>query len=167
MIYRNKIWLVLLAVLIAGSSCVRYSFKGALPSDLKTIYIGDFENRTSYPTIREDLIDKLIQSFLEDGTLKVVDSPDGADLILEGQINSVYNRKASITQDETVTEYHLEVSVSATCINTHLNKPFWKSNFNRYGVMESAALGSETDAALLDALDQIVEDMLIKTIAAW
>ena len=47
------IWPGLAALLLV--SCGYYSFKGSLPSNLKTVAIPLFSDRTAYPDIREKL----------------------------------------------------------------------------------------------------------------
>ena len=86
---------------------------------------------------------------------------------MEGSIVSVQKRPVSITQEEVTQEYELQVNVRAECKNTHTNKPLWSGTINKNIPLEGDAVGAEIDAAILEALDQIAEDIVNKTIAAW
>lgn len=165
MIFNKKIIGIILIVLFL--SCVRYSFKGALPTYLKTIYIEDFDNNTQYAQVGPDFMDKVTAAFVQDNSLKVVDTPDGADLILSGKIASITKKTVSFTQTEQVNEYHMVVTIQAECLNTHTQKPLWKGSISRYGTISGTALTEEIDQAIETAIDQLVEDVVIKTIAAW
>ncbi len=163
----NRFVFLLLIGFLLSLSCVRYSFKGALPSNLKTIYIYDFENRTEFAGVREVLSQKLAQAFIQDNSLKVVNSESAADLILKGTVTSIRKQPVAFTEQEVVQQFKMVVNVKAECFNVHTNKPLWSGTITRYGLMSGEAIGEEVDAAIADALSQIVEDILIKTIAAW
>lgn len=169
----SKFWLIILFLL--SLSCVRYSFRGALPSYLKTIYIEDFEyqSREAYPNVREDFMQKVTEAFIKDNSLRIIKNRKSADLVLSGSIVSVRREPVSINLaraqqvTEQVDEYHMTVTVKAECMNTHTQKPLWSGNLSRYGVISGTALTDEIDLAISQALDQIVEDIINKTIAAW
>lgn len=161
----NKIFLLLALTLLI--SCVRYSFKGALPSYLETIYIEDFENNTQYPLVREEFMQKVTEAFIADNSLKIIENEEAADLILSGAISSITKRPVSITQQEQVQQFQMVVNVRAECFNTHTQKPLWQSTLSRFGVISGTALRDEIDMAISEGIDQIVEDVITNTIAAW
>ncbi len=165
----KKIWLGLLIIftLLFLGSCVKYSFKGALPSYLKTIYIPLFDDQTAWPGLQEEMTNKVIDTFIRDNTLKVVDSEENADLILKGKILSINEERAAITQQETVKEVKLWVNVQVECLNTHTNKPLWKDQVRNFGLISGAGTLEERNAAISSAVDEIVQDILNNTIAAW
>ncbi|MFZ0390042.1 MAG: LptE family protein [Calditrichia bacterium] len=161
----NSFLLIFLLVSLAG--CVKYSFRGALPSYLETIYIEDFENNTNYPDVREEFMQKVTQAFIQDNSLRIIDDAESADLVLRGSIASINKNPVSITQTETVQEYQMIVNVRAECLNLHTDKPLWKTNLSRFGVISGQALRSEIDLAISEAVDQLVEDVVTQTVAAW
>ncbi len=161
----NKFCFIVVTLLLL--SCVKYSFRGALPSYLETIYIEDFEDRTNYPGVREEFMDKVTEAFISDNSLKVIEDKKSSDLILKGSIVSIRRRPVSITSQEQVQEFQMVMTVQAECQNTHNQKPLWSGNLSRYGVISGNALGDEIDQANSEAIDQIVEDIITKTIAAW
>jgi len=148
-------------------SCVKYSFKGALPSYLKTIYIEDFQNQTTYAGVREEFMQDVTQAFTSDNSLQVINSPNDADLILSGDITSIRRQPVSITQTEQVQEFQMVVTIKAECLNTHTQKPLWSSSLQRYGIIPGNALQDDIDRAITEAINQIVEDIITNTVAAW
>jgi outer membrane lipopolysaccharide assembly protein LptE/RlpB len=148
-------------------SCAKYSFRGALPSYLESIYIQDFEDRTNYPGVREEFMQKLTTAFIHDNSLKVISDEKSASLILKGTIVSIQRRPASITPEEQVQEYQMVMTVQAECENTETQKPLWSGNLSRYGIISGDAMRDEIDEANSVAIDQIVDDIISKTIGAW
>ncbi|MEE9117128.1 MAG: hypothetical protein V3U02_00860, partial [Calditrichia bacterium] len=67
MVY-NK--LVLFYSLLVGLSisCGYYSFTGSIPSDIKTVAVPLFDDNTSFPGVREDLTNNVIDAFINDNT---------------------------------------------------------------------------------------------------
>ncbi|MEJ2536095.1 MAG: LptE family protein [Calditrichia bacterium] len=60
-----------------------------MPSYLKTIYIEDFQNQTTYAGVREEFMQDVTEAFTSDNSLQVINSPNDADLILSGDITSI------------------------------------------------------------------------------
>lgn len=158
--------LFLIAMLLS-SGCVKYSFKGALPSYLKTIYIPLFNDNTSWPGLQEDLTNKVVDTFVQDNTLKVVSDEDAADLVLRGTIVSITDRKTAITQQEDVEETQVWVTVKIVCMNMHTQKPLWEGSVQNKGIVSGVGNLEERNTAIETAVDEIVQDILNKTIGAW
>ncbi|MBN2365902.1 MAG: hypothetical protein EH225_07785 [Calditrichaeota bacterium] len=163
----NRLVLFVVLMMMVSFSCVKYSFKGALPSYLQTIYIENFEDLTNYPGVWEEFMQKLNSSFISDNTLDITEDAKTADLILRGQILSINRRPVSFTPTEQVEQFQMITNIKVECLNTHTQKPLWSENISRYGVISGAALRDEIDAAISVALDQIVDDIIAKTIGAW
>lgn len=162
----NKVFYVLF-ISVFVISCAKYSFRGALPSYLKTIYIEDFSDNTKYPGVREEFMEKVTQAFVSDNSLKVITDKTTADLILQGTLLSIQRRPISITPTEQVQQYQMVLTVKGECVNTHTQKPLWSETISRYGVISGSDLRDEIDQANSLAIEQIVEDILSKTVSAW
>ena len=159
--------LIIFLLLLNLCYCVKYSFRGALPSSLESIYIEDFENNTQYPLVREEFMQKVTVAFINDNSLEVIDNIKSADLILKGTISSIRRVPVSITQEEIVQSFKMVVTVRAECMNTHTQKALWSGNVSNFSIISGEALSDEIDAANSVAINQIVEDIITKTIAAW
>ena len=164
MTFSKVFFLVLLTLFL---SCVKYSFRGALPSYLKTIYIEDFQNQTSYAGVREEFMDDVTQAFVSDNSLRVINNSNDADLILSGDITSIRKQPVSITQTEQVQQFQMVVTIKAECMNTHTQKPLWSTSLQRYGIIPGNALQNDIDNAIAIAIGQIVDDIINNTVAAW
>ncbi|RMF58090.1 MAG: hypothetical protein D6748_09690 [Calditrichaeota bacterium] len=170
MVYNKSfIFGILLLTLVAISSCVKYSFKGALPSYLKTISVELFEDRSRerWVGLQEKLTEDVVNAFVNDNTLTVIDDPKKADLVIKGSILSIQTRSTSITQEELVEEQQLVLTVKVECLNQQSNKPLWSGNISEFGVVSGTGDLAEREAALDVAVEKIVEEIVNKTIAAW
>jgi len=162
------ITLFILSVLLL-SGCIKESFKGALPSYLETIYIPMFESK-AHRTLPEDtelLTQEVIDKFLDDNTLKIVNKEKDADLILIGSISSITEGPDQIGENETVTQNKLTVKVAIECTNTHTNKPLWKQTVSQDGFYGIGGGDSDRLAAYEELIVTLAEEILNKTIAAW
>ena len=157
---------MLLTGIFAFQSCGYYSFKGALPSHLKSIAIPLFNDRTPNAGVREDLTNMLVDAFLEDNTLELADEMK-ADLVLTGSINSITVKPAIVKAGESVSESQLVVKVRVKCEDTVTNKVLYDKNFDDYGLMDENAGLDERDAAIATALEQITDKILNATLGGW
>jgi hypothetical protein len=166
MVYRFRI--LGISVILSGLllSCGYYSFKGALPSHLKTIAIPIFIDRSAYPGVQEKITDSITNAFITDNTLKLV-AESKADVILNGTIQSVTQRVAAVKTGETVSQYQMYVSLKVVCEDVKQSKKMFEKVFNQYGVMSSAAGQEEKDLAIDDAIELITEDVLNTTLGGW
>jgi outer membrane lipopolysaccharide assembly protein LptE/RlpB len=159
-------WSLLLLVLTLLPACGYYSFKGALPSHIQTIAIPLFDDRTAYPGVRENLTNSVIDAFISDNTLTVVDETQ-ADVLLTGTITSINQSAATVTSGETVTEYKVTVTVKAKAEDLKTSKMLFDRSFSEYGLMPSQGGQEEFDVAVEEAIERIREDILNATLASW
>ena len=103
---------LVLYILIIFISCAKYSFRGALPSYLETLYIQDFQDKSNYPGAWENFMQQVTNAFIIDNSLKVIEDEKSADLVLKGTLMSVKRRPTSINPQETVQELLREMSFS-------------------------------------------------------
>jgi hypothetical protein len=160
----TKLIILLLAILL--QSCGYYSFKGALPSHLKTIAIPLFNNKTPFPGAPEDLTNQLTDAFMEDNSLAVVDE-SRADLILSGSVESILVKPVIVSTGETVSESKVIVKVRVKCEDTVINKTVFDKNFEDYGLMEGGGGLDERDAAIQTAIEQLTDKILNATLSGW
>lgn len=151
-----------LFILFSGISCVSYSFKGSLPSYLKTIYIPVFEDNTGYPGASLLLTQKVSDQFVKDNTLRTLGNREEADLILTGKIVSITVAPQVVQGGEVVESYLLRVNVSIECLDTHTQKPLWSGTISK-----DAPFENDYQPALEEVFDLIADEILNKTIAAW
>jgi len=153
-------------IALMAVSCGYYSFKGALPSEIKTIAIPIFDNKTSDPNVRADLTDLLSEAFISDNSLSIVDE-DKADLILTGSINAIHIKPFIVQAGENVSENQVIVNVHVKCRNTHTSKVLFEKTLSEYGLMDMNAGLEERDTAIRDALKLITDKIVNLTLGGW
>lgn len=155
---------VFFAVILTG--CGYYSFKGALPSNITKIAIPLFEDRTSYPDARETLTNDVVNTFIEDGTLQIVQEGD-ADLILYGSINSIRQQEANVEAGEITTNYKMIVSVKIKVEDIPNSKTLVEKTISQYGLMSATGGLDERNTAISEALELITDEILNVTLGGW
>ena len=148
------------------NSCGYYSFRGSIPSEIKKIAVPLFDDNTSYPGVRDDLTNQVIDAFILDNTLQVVDESE-ADLLLTGTILSISERAAIVTTGEEVQQFEVYVNVKVKCEELKTGKVWWEKAVRRFGTMDQAGTQDERDAAIAVALEEITQDILNNTLANW
>ena len=150
--------------------CGYYSFSGStLQSNIRTIAIPTFENKTAEFGVPEDITDDLINAFTQDNTLKVVDRR-AADSILEGTIESVREQAGAYNQQEQVQEIRVYVRVKAKFEDLKNNNVIWEQEFSQWGSYRPDAPSGENltrQDAINEAIGKIVTEIFNKTVAGW
>jgi hypothetical protein len=165
MVY-NK--LVLFYSLLVGLSisCGYYSFTGSIPSDIKTVAVPLFDDNTSFPGVREDLTNNVIDAFINDNTLQVVPESK-ADLVITGTILSIREKAAIITTGEDVEQYEVYVNVKVKCTEIKSGKVWWEKTLRRFGIMGGLENIDARNDAIETAINEITQDVLDNTLANW
>ena len=152
---------------LALTGCFSYSFRGALPSAIKTIAIPLFGDRSNWVGIQEQMTESVINAFIDDNALQVIDDEEESDLVMRGVVNSVSTRLSAVSSDEVVQEQQLVVSVKIDCYNRQTEKPLWSGTVSDYGTMSGSGTLEEQDQAIAQALEKIVAEVINRTVAAW
>jgi outer membrane lipopolysaccharide assembly protein LptE/RlpB len=163
-IYKSIIWTVLFLGMLG--SCGYYSFKGALPPHAKSIAIPIFDDRTSYPDAREYITNSVVDAFIVDNTLAVVDEED-ADLVMRGTIQSITQRAAAVTAGEVTSEYKLIVRIKLVVEDKVLNKKMVDKSLEQFAFLDAGAGLDERNTAVQEAMDLLVDDIFNATLASW
>ena len=118
-------WVVLGIALMMGCG---YTQDVKLPNDIKTITVETFKNEIppqeqfAYrPGLEIDLRNALVERFLQDGNLKVVDESQ-ADAILKGSIIAYEQEGLRFDNLESIEEYRLFLVVKFQLIDRRTNK---------------------------------------------
>src|SRR5262245_58418046 len=128
MTHRPRRALGLLLVLVAGlSTACGYSFRGNLPSHIKTVAVPIFKNQSDAPGLESAITSAVISAFSSGGRLRVV-PVDQADSILEGEILSTQIDGAGFDRNQNVQAYHLTVVLNVTFRDVRQDKVLWQEN---------------------------------------
>jgi len=147
-------------------SCGYYSFKGALPPDIKTIAIPLMDDNTSEAGVRESMTNILLEAFISDNTLTVVDEND-ADLVLTGTISSIRVKPFIVQAGENVSESQVVVTARFKCQNMKTSKVMFDKRLSEYGLMDISAGLDERNEAIEQALELIKDKVIDLTFGGW
>ena len=147
-------------------SCGYYSFTGAIPSDIKTVAVPLFDDNTSFPGVREDLTNKVIDQFITENVLQVVPESK-ADLLITGTILSINDKAAIITTGEDVEQYEVYVNVKVKCTEVRSGKVWWDKTLRRFGIMGGLENIDARNEAIETAIIDITQDIIDNTLASW
>jgi hypothetical protein len=127
---RNKTVIVMLfASLVVVSSCgYRMSGTGFLvPEGTKTIAIPGFINNTNEPYVDVDVTMAVVNEFVADGRLRVVDV-ETAELVLRGQVVKYEVIALSYTANSYVQQYRVHLVVNASLDDLRSKKTLWRES---------------------------------------
>lgn len=162
---KNFIYIVLSFVL---GGCV-YSFTGSsIPSDMKTIAIPVFDDVSGYTEagLRENITNALIQKFIQDNSLQVVDRKY-SDTILEGIILSLRDEPFVISGNEQVNSRRIIIQVKIKFIDQRTKKQLWEKSFSQYSDYSADGGLIAKQQAIQKAIENLTEDVLIATVSDW
>lgn len=159
-----------IAVLLTFSHCkVNYSFTGAsIPPEVKTIYIGYFENNASLvePTLSQKITDAFRDKFASETSLVLVTS--AGDMNLEGFIRDYRTQPVAIQTDDQAALNRLTITIEVSFENTVDEKMSFKSSFSRYADYSSSQNLSAVQEALIEEINtMLVEDVFNKAVVNW
>lgn len=161
------LWNVVVAVslTLAVGGCSPYSFSGGRTALVQSVTVPIFENRTTEFGLAETITSGIIDGFIEDNQIKVLDQSN-AESILTGSI--VEYKRGSYTFDETdrVTEYIVEIWVDAELKKLEGDVSVWKAERMRgFGVYKADS--EDEQAGQARAIEKLSEDILNRTIKSW
>jgi hypothetical protein len=109
---RRSVWLVLALSLVlsgCGYSVVRY---GAGLGDVRRVAIRGLSNDSFEPGVETLVSDALAREFLRRGALRLVDTPETADLVISGAVKSVRVRRRSFSSILFALEYEVRMELA-------------------------------------------------------
>lgn len=137
---------------------------------MKTIVIPQVNDNTGSgrSTVRFDLTNLLVDQFRRDNSLRVTDSPD-ADSRLEVTISVLrVDVRRAVSSDDRETVRGVLVEAVGTFYDNVKNQVVYENQLYRGESSYDLAEGSAgEDNAIAEALEQLTNDILLKTVATW
>jgi hypothetical protein len=158
--------MVLLSTLLfLAANCGYYSFSGSGLKGTRNVAVPLFENQTQEYGIRESLTQKVVDAYVQDNNLKVVNEKI-ADSILSGTIIRYLREAYTFDENENVKEYKVRIFVRVTLEETKKKKTIWaEEGLEGWGIY-SAADETEDDGKER-ALEKLAEDIVNRTVKGW
>ena len=162
-----KTYSVLLALII--SSCGVYTFSGSsISSEVKTVNINFFENKTSLsPSNLSNNFTEALKDKLSSETNLSPVSTDG-DLTYKGYISNYDIKPIAIQADETAAKNRLTISVKVTFTNKLQEEYNFDKTFSRYADYDSGEdLKSIEDLLNEEITEQLIDNIFNESISNW
>lgn len=158
------------AILVfAAAGCGVYSASsGRVDQSIRRVAVEYFDNRTSEADLGIELAELVIAALQEDNTLRVVDSST-ADSVIDGTVTRYFLRQASISADQQVDEYQVQIAAELTFrVKATGEAIFENRRFNGTGnyFLDDPA-GSSEASAKKAAASEIVKDILAQVVEDW
>ena len=164
-------WLVVL-VGCAALGCGIYSFSGSsLPSHIKTVAVPIFENETLEFEIANQVTDAITDRFIKDGRLNVT-GETRADAVIEGRVMTYENKVHNYSADDTPEDYIVVLRVAVQFRDAVKNREIWKEDGLVVSAVYLVVAGSkealsDEESARAQAISELAEDVLARTMEQW
>lgn len=153
--------LIGLVMVLAG--CGVYSFTPG-KATISTIALEPFENQTPQYSLADQMTETVIDAFISDGSLKVVES-DVADAILIGTLTSYERLVHEFDQSDQVAQYKVHIGFDVVLKNPEDQSEIWKIQLALDGIYDAETETEEDGQRRVG--DQLVDAVLNKTTKSW
>jgi hypothetical protein len=152
-------------LLLFTAGCGAYSFSPSGRSAVKSIAVPLFENQTREYGIRELLTEGVINGFVRDGSLPVVNEKR-AEAVLRGNVLSYVRQAYTYAADESVQEYRVIITIEARLEDPVRRQVIWEeANLVQWGNFK--AVGESEDEGKIRAVEKLAEDIVNRTVRSW
>ena len=145
--------LIVFALLLNGCGYHLMGTSSTLPKHLKTIFIPVFTNSSSQPEIHRQLTSAIINSFVTDGRVKVVQKTQ-ADMVMTGDLFYYELKTVSFNSNNFATGYIVKLGINVEVVDKANNKPYLKQTFRTEWNYKATSDIVGTESARLAALEQ-------------
>ena len=157
----------LIGALAVVASCAHYSTSASGTGAPASVAVSMFDNKSLESGLQQTLTDSLIQGFVTNGALRVLDE-DRAHLVLGGEILDV--REEPFTYDGGSEQFQISIFLRVSCYDTQEKRTLWEEGRLRgFGIFEAA--GDRREARTLGlnaAIRMLVEDVVDRTqVGGW
>jgi hypothetical protein len=165
----RNLWIFLLLIYGCG-----YTFQGLKELDYETIYVPPFKNKIMiqqdspeykayYPGLEIELTNILRSRFIYDGSLRLVNSKDKADLVLLGDILEYERQPLRYASNEDVQEFRVRVRTRVRLIGP--DGEIWKREFSGDATYIVSGRNAKTEAeAVKEALKELAREIVDKVV---
>ena len=141
-----------------------------LPPHLKTVAIPVFENATPEAQLERELTDAVIDRFVKDNHLRIVDEKS-ANAVVRGRVTQYKNAVFGFSSTSQATEYRVTVGVQITFKDPVKNRELWTDEIvrtvNYYTVDVPGQKARDPLDARKEAVDKIADEILSRSVEGW
>jgi len=161
--------LIILLLLFSFMWVGCYSFHGGSPPEgVKTIAVPTVADASGFgnATISQQCTTQLIQKFIRDNSLQVVDKTS-ADAVLSATIASIVNKTVAVGSDQRSTMQEVDVTIKASLENLRKHKTLWENTFTNSAQYDPTGDAAQRDNAIVQAINHITDDIVLQTVSEW
>ena len=153
-------------VLLLTAGCAHYSTSATGGAGFRTVAIPLLDNESLEPGIQQALTDTLVQAFVTNGALRVVDESE-ADVVLRGTVIEV--REEPFTYRQQAGQYQIIVLLKMACTDARSKQPLWEEQLRGYGIFSAEDQREEARRkGLADAFRILSEDVVDRVqVGGW
>lgn len=159
--------------MVAGfllSSCAYTTSPALLPAHLKSVAIPTFENSTTEYTLDQEITQAVVQRFVRDNHLRVVDEKS-ASAVVRGKITQYKNSVFGFSNAAQAQEYRVTIGVQVVFKDLVKNREMWSDEIVRtanYYVQDVPGQTARTEAdGRKEAIDKIADEILTRSVEGW
>jgi hypothetical protein len=156
-----------IVVLSFAAACSHYSTSASGRGGTSSVAVPLFDNKSLESGLQQALTDSLIQGFVTNGAVRVLDE-DRARLVLRGEIIDV--REEPFTYDGGSEQFQISIFLGISCYDTEDKKTIWEEKRMRgFGVFDATQDRQEARTlGLNDAIRMLVDDVVDRTqVGGW
>lgn len=154
-----------------------YTFQGLRDLEYRKIYVPAFKNKIEiqrdspeyklyYPGLEIELTNILRSRFIYDGTLKLLSSEEGADLILIGEVLEYEKEPLRYAPNEDIEEFRVRIRARVRLVSK--DKEVWRREFVGEDTYLVSGPNAKTEAqAVKEALKDLAREIVDKVVLGW
>jgi hypothetical protein len=156
--------LMIYALLLGSSGCGVYSFSASGNAGFSTLNVSQFENNTIEYQLSDQLTDAVVNAFIRDNTVKIVD-PGSAEAIMRGTVTNYRRDSYTFNKQDEVSEYAVKVTVAVKVVRAESDEAIWEDQFYAEGIYNATTETEEDGQAR--AVTLLAADILDRTTKRW
>ena len=152
------------------SSCGYTTSPALLPVHLKTVAVPVFENGTTEYTLEQEITNAVVQRFVRDNHLKVVDEKS-ANCVVHGRVTQYKNAVFGFTTASQASEFRITIAVHVTFKDRVKNREIWADDIvctSNYYVQDVPGQVARTELdGRKEAVEKIADEILNRSVEGW
>jgi len=142
-----------------------------LPAHLKTVAIPAFENGTTEYTLEQDVTNAVIERFVKDNHLRVVDERT-ANAVIRGKLTGYKNAVFGFSAANRAQEYRVTLTCSVVFKDLVKNREIWNEpeliKTANYFVVDVPGDSARTELdGRKEAITKIADEILTRSVEGW
>jgi len=155
---------------LLSAGCGYTASPALLPQHLKTVAIPVFENGTPEVQLEQEITDAVIQRFVRDNHLKIVDEKS-ANAVIRGKVTQYRNAVFGFSSSAQANEYRVTIGVEVTFKDLVKNRELWSDQLVKsanYYVQDVPGQSAKTELdGRKEAIEKIADEVLSRSVEGW